>query len=154
MTQEQSDVVRVAVSADAPAILRCVRAAYSRYLDRMDRAPAPMLADFAALIDRGVVSVIPDADDVIGVLVMMPQDAALFIENVAVDPRAQGRGLGKLLMNHAAQHAQTLGLAQLDLYTNEVMTENLGFYAHLGFEIVDRREADGYQRVFMTKQLS
>jgi len=37
---------RPATAADLPAIQEVVTAAYARYLSRMDRPPAPMLADY------------------------------------------------------------------------------------------------------------
>jgi hypothetical protein len=39
------------------------------------------------------------------------------------------------------------------LYTNEVMTENLAIYAHLGYRETSRAEQDAYHRVFMEKRL-
>jgi hypothetical protein len=33
------------------------------------------------------------------------------------------------------------------------MTENLAFYAKLGFEEIDRRLKDGYRRVYFRKSL-
>src|SRR5579859_7688678 len=44
------DSVRQATPADLPAIREIVTAAYSGYLDRMDRPPAPMLADYGAAV--------------------------------------------------------------------------------------------------------
>jgi len=41
----------------------------------------------------------------------------------------------------------------LALYTNEVMTENLSIYEHLGFSEIARRTEDGYRRIYMEKML-
>ena len=41
---------RLAAAADLPAIREVVTAAYARYLSRMDRPPAPMLADYGAAV--------------------------------------------------------------------------------------------------------
>jgi GNAT superfamily N-acetyltransferase len=150
---DHQTTIRLAVAGDAPAIRACVQAAYARYRERMDREPAPVLADYGALVARGVVWVLVAQQRVAGVMVAYPRPEALFIENVAVDPAVQGQGCGKLLLQFAEQHARDLKLATLSLYTNEVMTENLGFYAHLGFIEVDRRHEDGYDRVYLVKQL-
>ena len=40
-------VIRQAMLADLPVIEEIITAAYSRYLPRMDRPPAPMLASSA-----------------------------------------------------------------------------------------------------------
>ena len=44
---------RRATAADLPAIRAVVTAAYARYLSRMDRPPAPMLADYGGVVDAG-----------------------------------------------------------------------------------------------------
>ena len=44
---------RLAAAADLPAIREVVTAAYARYLSRMDRPPAPILADYGAAVDAG-----------------------------------------------------------------------------------------------------
>ncbi len=42
--------IRQAQTADQSAVVACVRAAYAKYLVRMSREPAPMNADYEALI--------------------------------------------------------------------------------------------------------
>src|SRR6266567_869086 len=50
--------IRQAQAAHHRAVVACVRAAYSKYLVRMDREPAPLHADYKALIAQGVVYVL------------------------------------------------------------------------------------------------
>ena len=142
---------RPAHPADLAAVRELVGAAYAKYADRMDRPPAPLLADYGAAIDAGQVWVL--GEPLVALIVLAVHDESLFIENVAVAPAAQGSGLGRMLMDFAEQQARARGLTRLDLYTNEVMTENLAIYAHLGYREVDRRGDDGYRRVFMIKSL-
>ena len=47
---------RPATAADLPAIREVVTAAYARYLSRMDRPPAPMLADYGAAVQAAASS--------------------------------------------------------------------------------------------------
>ena len=145
--------IRQAQAAHHRAVVACVRAAYSKYLVRMDREPAPLHADYKALIAQGVVYVLVTEEEVRGVLVMMPQQRRMFVENVAVDPRFQGQGLGQLLMAFVEQQARKEQLHEIHLYTNEVMTETLRFYQKLGFEEEGWRVEDGYHRVFLRKGL-
>ncbi|MHB8577621.1 MAG: GNAT family N-acetyltransferase [Dehalococcoidia bacterium] len=147
-------VLRQAWPEEAAAIAALVQRAYAKYVTRMDHAPAPMLADYPALIDAGVVYVVPRGERLAGVVVMWPEGDHLFLENIAVDPADQGTGLGRQLMQFVDQHARALGLAAVELYTNEVMTENLAFYPRLGFIGVARRMEAGYRRVFMRKNLA
>ena len=131
----------------------CVRAAYSKYMGRIGREPAPMLADYAALIEGGVVYVLVDGNVVAGVLVVKPVGDAAFVENVAVHPSHQGLGLGREMMRFVEEFARERGLREVSLYTNELMTENIAFYERMGFREISRRLDDGYRRVFMSKEL-
>jgi GNAT superfamily N-acetyltransferase len=97
---------------DASAVAACVRAAYAHYVERIGREPAPMTADFPALIAAGEVWVIRAGEGVAGVLVLRPQPPALLVENVAVVPDRQGHGLGRALMAFAEEHARAEGLAR------------------------------------------
>jgi ribosomal protein S18 acetylase RimI-like enzyme len=143
--------VRRAIPADLPAIRAVVRAAYARYLDRMDRPPAPMLADYAAEAESGQLWV--TGDPVTGLIELIEADGSLHVGNVAVHPSAQGTGLGRRLMEFAEEQARQRGLDRLDLYTNEVMIENQAIYARLGYRETGRRTEGGYRRVYMEKDL-
>ena len=142
---------RPATAADLPAIREVVGAAYARYLSRMDRPPAPMLADYGAAVDAGRLWV--TGQPVAGLIELTGAGDTLHIGNVAVHPGSQGTGLGRLLMDFAERRAILLGLTRLNLYTNEVMTENQGIYTHLGYREVDRHTEDGYRRVYLEKLL-
>jgi ribosomal protein S18 acetylase RimI-like enzyme len=142
-----------AAPGDARAVAGCVRAAYAGYVERIGREPAPMTADYRALIAAGEVWVIRAGEGISGVLVLRPQPPALLVENVAVAPDRQGAGLGRALMAFAEEHARTEGLAEVVLYTNERMTENLRFYPALGFTETGRGVQDGFARVFYRKTL-
>ena len=141
--------IRSAVLADQPSIRHLVEAAYARYADRMDRPPAPVLTDYRPAIHAGQVFVL--GEPIAAVIVLLDSPGTLLVENIAVDPAAQGHGLGRLLMEFAEQRAGAQGASRVTLYTNEVMTENLTIYAHLGYREVTRRAEGGYRRVFMEK---
>ena len=141
-----------ATAADLPAIREVVGAAYARYLSRMDRPPAPMLADYGAAVDAGRLWV--TGQPVAGLIELTEDGDALHVGNVAVHPGSQGTGLGRLLMDFAERRAILLGLTRLSLYTNEVMTENQAIYTHLGYREVDRHAEDGYRRVYLEKRLA
>jgi GNAT superfamily N-acetyltransferase len=145
--------IRPALPSDAAAITACVRAAYAPYVERIGREPAPMAADYAALIAAGAVWVAQEAGRVVGVLVLQTQGPALLIENVAVLPERQGHGLGRALIGFAEGHARGAGLAEVTLYTNERMTENLRLYPALGYVETGRSVQSGFARVFYRKPL-
>jgi ribosomal protein S18 acetylase RimI-like enzyme len=144
-----SEMPRQAVIADLPAIKRVIEAAYSVYLGRMDRPPAPVLHDYRDEAEAGAIWVM--GDPIRALIVLVADGDSMLVDNVAVEPSAQGSGLGRLLMAFAEERAVALGLSRVTLYTNEVMTENLAFYARLGYRETARRSEHGYRRVFMEK---
>jgi ribosomal protein S18 acetylase RimI-like enzyme len=146
--------IRLARAGESGAIAGCARAAYSKYVGRIAKEPAPMLADYPSLVKAGVVWVLEEHGGLRGLLVMCKEEEHLLIENVAVDPKYQGRGFGRSLVAFAEEEALRQGLLEVRLYTNERMWENVALYNRLGFEEVGRRAEGGYRRVFMRKRLA
>jgi GNAT superfamily N-acetyltransferase len=147
-------VIRGAQPADRAAVERIVRDAYGIYVERIGKPPGPMLDDYAALIADGAVSVLEDDDGrLAAIIVLLPKPDHLLLDNIAVRPDRQGRGLGRQLAAFAEDEARRLGHAELRLYTHQKMTENIALYTRLGFVETGRGEEAGYDRVFMTKQL-
>jgi GNAT superfamily N-acetyltransferase len=143
--------LRRATAADLPAIRAVIDAAYARYLTRMAKPPAPMLRDYGPSVEDGTTWV--TGSPIAAVLTLYPRDDHLLVENIAVHPDAQGRGLGRALMGFAEDEAARRGLTRMALVTHEVMTENQAIYAHLGYTEVNRRAEDGYRRIYMEKSL-
>jgi N-acetylglutamate synthase-like GNAT family acetyltransferase len=147
-----SAVVRAATVADVADIERLIAEAYTPYVARIGRAPAPMSADYRTLVTATDQTwVLVDGGEVMGVLVTIPKSDHLLIENVAIAPSAQGRGHGRTLLACAERQARELGLPELRLYTNAAMTENLAFYPRMGYRETARRAQDGFDRVFFVK---
>jgi len=143
--------IRLAEASDLPAIKAVIDAAYAKYLTRMDKPPAPLFRDYGPSVADGTTWV--TGDPVTAVLTLYPRDGHLYVENVAVDPDAQGQGLGHALMAFAEQQAAGRGFRRTALVTHEAMTENQAIYAHLGYVEVERRTEDGYRRIYMEKLL-
>jgi ribosomal protein S18 acetylase RimI-like enzyme len=146
--------IRQALSADADKIGAIARAAYAKYVPRIGRPPPAMIADFADYIAGNVALVVEVAGEVVGYMIAWPEPDAYFIKNIAVEPAAQGRGLGRGLIEHAAGEARRLGLPALRLYTNAVMTENLAMYRRIGFVETHRAMENGLSLVYMRWDLS
>jgi ribosomal protein S18 acetylase RimI-like enzyme len=145
--------IRSARSEDVARIRAIARAAYSKYVPRIGREPAPMIADYEAEIAARRVVVIEAAGKVSGYMVAWPEPDAYFIDNIAVDPECQGVGLGRCLIEHAVAEATRLCLPVLRLYTNMMMIENLAMYAHLGFVETHRAFEKDFHRVYMQRRL-
>jgi ribosomal protein S18 acetylase RimI-like enzyme len=147
-------VVRRAQIGDLRRIEAIVQRAYSVYIDRVGRRPAPMNDDYREKIAADEVYVAEADGLVVGIVVLITARDHLLVENVAVDPSFQGRGIGRALMALAEAHAEEHGLDELRLYTNAAMTENLTLYPALGYREDDRRTEDGFERVFFSKRLN
>ncbi len=157
--ERQGLTVRPAEAQDLPAITACAEAAYDKYVARIGKKPAPMIADFASQIAAGQVHVAiaeggSAAEEFLGYVVCYPKDSKLHLENVAVRPEAQGRGAGRALIAFVENKARADGLSAVDLYTNAKMTENLALYPALGYRETERRHEDGFDRVFFLKELA
>ncbi|MBZ6077151.1 GNAT family N-acetyltransferase [Microvirga puerhi] len=146
--------IRRAHAKDRKAIEAIVEAAYSGYVPRIGREPGPMLDDYATLIADHRVHVLVDEDGIRGLVVLVLEETAMLLDNIAVDPQAQGRGYGRALLDFAERRAREAGCRVLRLYTNEAMTENLTLYGRFGFVETHRAEENGFRRVYMTKLLS
>ena len=114
-----------------------------------------MKDDYASLVAEGRVAVAVDGDsgDVVGAIVRWIVDGDMYVDNVAVDPAANGRGIGNTLLELAADEGRRNGCGRVWLYTNAVMTENVGFYERRGFTQYDRRIDQGYDRIYFERTL-
>ena len=146
-------MLRPATAHDVAAIEAIVQAAYSPYIARIGRHPGPMLEDYRQLISAGGVHVLDNAGQVQGFIILLQDDSALLLDNLAVAPEAQGLGLGRVLMDFAEQQALDAGYAAIRLYTNEAMTENIALYSRRGYVETHRAEEHGLRRVYMSKIL-
>ena len=144
--------LRRATADDLPAIRAVINAAYARYLTRINKPPAPMLRDYGPSVEAGTTWV--TGSPVTAVLTLYPREDHLYVENIAVDPSAQGRGLGRALMEFAEQEAARRRLGRMALVTHETMTENQAIYARLGYAETERRTESGYRRIYMEKPLT
>ncbi|WP_199486523.1 MFS transporter [Actinomadura logoneensis] len=142
--------IRLAVPSDRPAVERIVQAAYAPWTEVIGTPPLPLGSDYAALIEAGRVHVL---DDLSGLIVLIPEDGRLLVDNVAVDPSRQGEGLGRRLLDHAEEQARALGLPALRLITNEKMTSNIARYERRGYRETGREEIQGRHAVHMAKTL-
>lgn len=139
---------------DAAAVAAVVAAAYSPYIARIGTKPGPMLDDYATVIAHHVVHVARDGDVIGGVVVLIEKpDGTILFDNIAVAPEVQGSGLGRRLMDFAEAEAARRGYTRLDLYTHQMMTENIAIYARRGYVETDRRTERGFPRVYMAKDL-
>jgi len=145
---------RPAEAVDAPAVSRLVAAAYGHYVERIGGPPGPMTLDYAEVIRDRAVTIAEHDGEMVGLLVVGETEEGFALENVAVDPDHQGRGLGRALLERAEAETRRAGFDSIYLYTHEQMTENLELYARIGYREYDRRQWPGFALVFMRKPLA
>lgn len=144
--------IRLAESADRAAVETIVQAAYGPWVEVIGARPLPMVADYGELIAQGQVYVLENGE-IDALIVLEVTDGVLLVENVAVRPDRQGRGLGRRLMAFAEFRARSLGLTALRLYTNEKMASNIDLYESLGYRETGREARNGRSVVHMRKKL-
>lgn len=145
--------IRKATIEDLGAVERIVAEAFSPYIARIGRRPAPMDDDYRARIEAGEVDVFVDDDGVAAVLVLETDRDPAVLETIAVADRTRGRGLGRRLVAHAEAASRAAGCRTISLFTHEKMTENRAIYPHLGFHETHRAHENSFDRVFFAKPL-
>ena len=145
--------IRLATADDLHNIKTCARLAYTKYLARMDRHPAPMVADFARQIALEQIYVATSGSLLSGFVVFYKKSDHIHLENIAVIPESSGKSIGKALIEFVEQCAHDAGINAVELYTNEVMTENIAIYTKLGYVETERKREDGFNRVYFRKLL-
>lgn len=146
-------MIRPAVAQDAAAAGAIVDAAYIKYVPRIGMKPMPMLDDHAARILAGQAWVYESEGQVVGWLVLIEEADHLLLDNIAVLPDRAGQGIGRALLRFTEAEAARRGHAELRLYTNALMTENLAMYARAGWVETGRVTYQGRHRVNFSKLL-
>ena len=133
----QAIAPRVAGEADIPALVRVINRAYAleRAFKDGDRTDASEVRDQLTKQDA-VFLVIDDGaapTELAGAVhVEIRQDRGYF-SMLAVDPRRQGSGLGRLLVTAAEEHCRSAGCTFLDIQIVNLRTELPAFYAKFGY---------------------
>jgi ribosomal protein S18 acetylase RimI-like enzyme len=145
--------LRRAAAADAAAVRALTRAAYAKWVPLIGREPKPMQADYERAVREHRIDLALLGGALAGLIETIAAPDHLLIENVAVAPAFQGRGLGRRLMAHAEQLAAEQGQAELRLYTNARFEANVALYRRLGYRIDREEESALGLTVYMSKRL-
>lgn len=146
--------IRRATAADTAAIRALTRTAYAKWIPLIGREPLPMTADYDRAVAEHIIDLWEEEQQLLALIEIIPASDRLLIENIAVRPGHQGRGLGGKLLHHAEELARDLGLDLVQLYTNAAFASNLTFYARRGYEEYRRGSVvPGSITVFMRKRI-
>lgn len=98
-----------------------------------------------------------DGDEIVGCLFCQPEPpACLYVGKLCVSPKAQGKGIGKMLLEQAEALARELALPALRLETRIELIANHTKFAAWGFVKTAENAHAGYNRttsIEMTKFL-
>lgn len=147
--------LRRAGAADAATVRDLTREAYAKWVPLIGREPKPMTADYAEAVRRHVIDMLYLDGELAGLIEIIPESDHMLIENLAVSPAFQGRGLGQRLLSHAETLTASLGHGEIRLYTNKRFEANVAFYLKRGYRL-DREEPfpGGSVVVHMSKRLA
>ena len=145
--------IRLAAAAEAPALATIAVAACQHYVPRIGRPPVPVTAGSPAAVRRGQAWVAAAGGEVAGFILLIRRPGYLLLENVAVLPAAQGRGIGARLLARAEDRARAVQVPEMRLCTNAAMTGNLACYPRQGYTETCRACQGGFHRVFFRKRL-
>jgi GNAT superfamily N-acetyltransferase len=128
-----SMTMRNARPGDAAAIRALVRAAYAKWVPVVGREPRPMQADYEQNVLVHRFDLIEESGRLVALIETEPHDGHLWVENIAVAPEAQGRGLGRRLLAHADHLARAGGFGEIRLLTHGLMASNRALYRSVGY---------------------
>ena len=146
--------LRPAEPADAAAIRDIVRAAYAGWVPVIGREPLPMRADYDKAVREHQFDLAIEKGAIVGLIETMRHDDHLWIENVAVAPEAQGRGIGRLLLDSAERKAIEAGCPELRLLTDGAFEANVMLYRKHGYTVDREEEFMNGITVYMSKRLA
>jgi GNAT superfamily N-acetyltransferase len=147
-------IIRRAALSDVYAVRELSKAAYAKWVPLIGREPMPMTANYERAVMEHVIDLYEEGGELLALIEMIPERDHLLIENIAVRPDRQGRGLGERLLRHAESVALILGFAEVQLYTNAAFISNLAFYGKRGYQEYRRGTmVPGSTTVFMRKGL-
>ena len=146
--------IRRACQVDAADIRELTRSAYAKWIPVIGREPVPMVADYDRAVREHMIDLLFVGAELVALIETVNRADHLLIENVAVAPSFQGRGYGRLLLDHAERLAASLGLPEIKLYTNQRFVTNVELYGRLGYTIDRAEPFMGSAKVHMSKRVA
>ena len=147
--------LRRATVADAKTIRDLTRSAYAKWVTLIGREPKPMTANYDKAVVDHIIDLYETEGEVVALVEVVPLEQHLLIENIAVLPEQQGKGIGELLLTHVENIARSLRLAELRLYTNAAFVSNIEYYKRHGFHEFAREPLEaGGEVVHMKKPIN
>jgi GNAT superfamily N-acetyltransferase len=146
--------LRIAGASDADAIRTLTREAYAKWVGVTGREPLPMRVDYNEAVKTHRFDLLDAGGTLAALIETVVEGEVMLIVNVAVAPDRQGRGFGKLLLQHAEQLAASKGCTRTRLYTNKLFTDNIRLYEKLGYRFDREEPLNSGVAIHMSKALA
>ena len=141
---------RKAKLEDHKIIMAIALKAYEKYVERMGKEPAPMRP---VIQKEDVVFVCEDNKQVIAFAILVKINDQIILDSIAVDPSHQKKGIGNNFIKFIEEYLMEQKVNKYQLYTNEMMFENIDWYQKIGFKIFKKVTEKGYNRIYFEKKL-
>ena len=143
-------IFREAKLEDHKIIITIAQKAYEKYVERMGKEPAPMRP---VIQKEDVVFVCEDNKQVIAFAILVKINDQIILDNIAVDPPHQKKGIGNNFIKFIEEYLMEQKVNKYQLYTNEMMFENIDWYQKIGFKIFKKVTEKGDNRIYFEKEL-
>jgi predicted N-acetyltransferase YhbS len=148
--QDKKFQLRIANTADVPALRRLVNAAYKELSDMGLNYTATYQDEKTTLerINKGRAFVISNDQQIIGTILFSVENhktgrKTAYVGQFAVDPKFKKMGLGSYLMDHCEKVAEDEGFEGIQLDTAIPGTHLVRWYQKRGYDIVDTVHWEG-----------
>lgn len=114
----------------------------------LEDADKALAANPAKVIENGgfVFSLASDGQ-VVGVCALFKETPERFqLARMAIEPNSRGNGYGRMLMEHALNHAKSNGATSVYLLSNTALETAISLYRHYGFITVSTGQDPVYAR--------
>ena len=121
----------------------------------IEEADRKLAADPGAVVSRGGFLFTAKVEGVVaGTSALFREPNGEFeLARMAVDPAYRGRGLGRILAEHALAKAWKLNSPRVFLLSNRILEPAITLYRSLGFVEVDDADLSGYSRCDIVMEL-
>ncbi|MBN7774228.1 GNAT family N-acetyltransferase [Clostridium aminobutyricum] len=146
--------IRKATKSDAAAVFTCAVEAFKDYILLIDRTPGPMLEDYYEAIKHHHVFVASTKGSIDGFILIKDGNVDfMWLDALAVYPGSRNVGVGGSLISFGEKFIKSMGKSECRLYTHVKYERSIAIYQHLGYQIYDRIQENGYDRYYLKKVL-
>jgi GNAT superfamily N-acetyltransferase len=131
--------IRRSQAEDAALLRGITRRAYAKWVPVIGREPLPMMVDYDKAVIASEIYILSTEDYPVAIVAFEHKQDCIYIDNLAVEPEAQGKGYGRHLLRHVEDVARRDGVRKITLLTNAAFAGNVSFYLAHGF-VIDRTE--------------